>query len=248
MSISLTVLGCSTPYPRPGAPCSGYLVRTSGVNLWVDCGGGTFAALQEHLAPGDVDALWISHMHPDHCADLLSVFSWALNAADAPRLPVYGPPGWAARLAAMLPMDTAEDAVRDSFHTHEVQTGHATTVGNLNLISVGVRHSVPAFGLRVEGPAATLAYSGDTGPCAELIELATGADLFVCEAGAIEPQPAHCTPADAGRAAAAANAKQLLITHLPFRSDPSEAVKAAAEIGGCPTSAAHPGLVTSASD
>ena len=75
MSTSLTVLG-STPYPRPGEPCSGYLIRSQQAAVWVDCGSGTFAALQEHVDPADLDAIWLSHLHPDHCADLLTAFNW----------------------------------------------------------------------------------------------------------------------------------------------------------------------------
>jgi ribonuclease BN (tRNA processing enzyme) len=49
--MDLTVLGGATPYPRPGAPCSGYLVRHGGTRLWMDAGTGTLAALQEHVRP-----------------------------------------------------------------------------------------------------------------------------------------------------------------------------------------------------
>ncbi|WP_103351459.1 MBL fold metallo-hydrolase [Amycolatopsis sp. CA-128772] len=71
MPLDLIVLGSASSYPRPGEPCSGYLVRGGGATVWLDAGPGTLAALQQHTALTDVDAIWISHLHADHVADLL---------------------------------------------------------------------------------------------------------------------------------------------------------------------------------
>src|SRR3954470_19643932 len=95
--MSLTVLGAGTPYPRPGRACSGYLVRAGQTQVWVDAGPGTLANLQRYTAPTELSAIWLSHMHADHSADLLPA-TYALALADrrAPApIPVYGPPGWA---------------------------------------------------------------------------------------------------------------------------------------------------------
>src|SRR2546430_5135361 len=124
MSLSLTVLGCSPAFPAPDNPCSGYLVRTSRTALLVDCGPGVFAALRRHLAPRDLAGLWLSHLHPDHCVDLLTILNWAVNVADVPRLPVYGPAGWHERVAAMLPQQDAADVVHQAFDANELSDGH----------------------------------------------------------------------------------------------------------------------------
>ena len=68
--LNLTVLGCSGTFPGEGGACSGYLVRSPEASLVVDLGAGTLAALQRHLAIGDVDAVVLSHVHPDHWLDL----------------------------------------------------------------------------------------------------------------------------------------------------------------------------------
>jgi ribonuclease BN (tRNA processing enzyme) len=96
MGLSLTVLGCAATFPRPGGPCSGYLLQTPRTSVWVDCGPGTIAALQEHIAPGQLTAIWLFHLHPDHWADLLSALNWVINTPGAPRLWVYAPPSSAA--------------------------------------------------------------------------------------------------------------------------------------------------------
>ncbi|MBI1759066.1 MAG: MBL fold metallo-hydrolase [Actinobacteria bacterium] len=241
MGLALTVLGCAAAYPRPGEPCSGYLVSTVDARVWVDCGTGTFAALQQHIDPASLDAVWVSHLHPDHVADLFAVFSWAVNTPDAPRLPVYGPPGWASRVAAALPSDDAHSLVHQTFAVHELADGCTTEVGDLRLRSVAVDHSVPAFGLRAEHDGRVIAYSGDTGPCDALLTLADNADLLVCEAGATRRQPGHCTPTEAGMVAAMAHAGRLVLTHLPVHADGETALQQAADAGATTACLAQPG-------
>jgi ribonuclease BN (tRNA processing enzyme) len=244
VSISLTVLGCATPYPRSGAPCSGYLIRSEQAAVWVDCGSGTFAALQEHVDPADLDAIWLSHLHPDHCADLLTAFNWAVNTSNLRPVTVYGPSDWATRLASMLPLDDAERVVRQTFDVHELHDGQTTEIRDLHLTSRAVEHSVPGFGLRAKTLGVSLAYSGDTGPCPALIDLARDVDLLVCEAGATEPTPGHCTPQDAAQAAAQAHARRLVLTHMPYAVDPTVAVAQAARVATCPVSAATASMTT----
>jgi ribonuclease BN (tRNA processing enzyme) len=159
----------------------------------------------------------------------------------APRLPVYGPQGWASRLAAMIPSNKATNLVEDAFEIHELHDGHTTDVGDIRLSSLAVEHSVPAFGLRAEHAGQVLAYSGDTGPCAALTNLAKSADTFVCEAGATDPQRAHCTPHEAGLAAARAYSRKLVLTHLAQGVSQNRAIEAAARVAGCAVEYASPG-------
>ncbi|MBM7775557.1 ribonuclease BN (tRNA processing enzyme) [Actinokineospora baliensis] len=237
--MNLTVLGCATPYPRPGQPCSGYLVSEGDTYVVLDCGSGTFAALQTYLDPGEVTALWISHLHPDHSADLLAWSNWALNTENAPRIPVYGPPGWARRLDQMLTGDSA--LVDGIFEIHELCDHHMAAYGPLTLTARAVEHSVPGFGVRIDGPNARLAYSGDTEPCPALTDLARDADLFVCEAGTASPNRYHTTPEQAAHTAIAAGAKRLLLTHLALALDPH----ALPTTPGVATTIAEPGWLWS---
>lgn len=72
--MSLTVLGCCGSYPGPGQACSGYLVRAIGTSVWVDAGTGTLANLQRHVRLQEVDAIVLSHEHPDHWMDLTGAY------------------------------------------------------------------------------------------------------------------------------------------------------------------------------
>ncbi|MBB1160142.1 MULTISPECIES: MBL fold metallo-hydrolase [Amycolatopsis] len=242
MAFTVTVLGSATPYPRPDAPCSGYLVRHEDTAIWLDAGPGTLAALQEHVSPAELDAIWISHLHADHVADLLPAVYALLFADLTPRrpIPLYGPPGTAARISAFL-SNTGRAPIEEAFAVRELHDGHRTRVGGLRLETVAVSHGFPAFGVRITDGERTFAYSGDTGPCSALSTLAKGTDLFLCEADSIEPSAEHLTPAEAGRAAA--GAARLVLTHLGHTVTPRDAVRLAAEHFPGPVAYAAPRTV-----
>ncbi|WP_017539483.1 MBL fold metallo-hydrolase [Nocardiopsis halophila] len=245
--MELTVLGSASPYARPGNPCSGYLVRHGGSALWMDAGPGTLAELQRHVRPDRLDGVWISHLHADHAADLLTAY-YALLYADldpSGPVPLYGPPGTAERLRHFL-SNQGSSRVEEAFDVRELYDGRTDRVGELVVESRAVEHGLPAFGARVgtEDPGGVLAYSGDTGPCPALAELAAGASLFLCEADLDAPSDGgavHLTPEQAGRSAREAGAGRLLLTHVGPSQEPGEAVARAGEAFGGPVAYAAPG-------
>ncbi|WP_318218051.1 MBL fold metallo-hydrolase [Streptomyces sp. SCL15-6] len=237
MAFSLTVLGTASPHPAPGRPCSGYLLRGGGAQVWVDAGTGTFAELQRHTDPARLSAIWISHLHGDHTADLLSaLYAFAHGGMTPPApVPVYAPQGCAERLAGFFGRpDTAFlDAFLDFWPLHD---GHTARHGGLRLTARAVRHDGEAYGLRAECAGRVLAYSGDSGPCAALTGLARDADLFLCEADIDthrEGEQVHLTPEDAGDTAREAGARRLLVTHVgPTLTPGTATARAAAAFGG----------------
>ncbi|MFB9906741.1 MBL fold metallo-hydrolase [Allokutzneria oryzae] len=232
-SLSLTVLGAGTPYPRPDNACSGYLLRTEESAVWVDAGPGSFANLQRHVSPDRLSAIWISHLHADHFADLAAAY-YALAFSELRpqrRIPVYGPIGWGGRLEAFL-TNAHVAAMSAVFEEHELHDGHDVDVDGIRLTSRAVHHGIPAFGVRAEHNGTVLAYSGDTGPCAALDELAHGADVLLCEADSDDEMDTafHCTPEDAGEAARKAGVRQLLLTHVGPAMTPDWAAQRAAKV------------------
>jgi ribonuclease BN (tRNA processing enzyme) len=94
MVMRLTVLGACGAWPEAGQACSGFLVEHDGFRLVVDLGYATVPRLLERTAPGQVDAVFISHGHPDHCADLNPLLrARVLREDPAAALPVYALPG-----------------------------------------------------------------------------------------------------------------------------------------------------------
>ncbi|MFS1299953.1 MBL fold metallo-hydrolase [Streptosporangium longisporum] len=231
--LRLTVLGSATPYPDVDNPCSGYLVSGGGARVWMDAGTGTLARLRRHVGLDELDAIWISHLHADHSADLLTAYYGALYAdvrLSAP-IPLYGPPGIADRLAHFLTNGPSRSPIESAFAVHELHDGHRARVGPLTLTSREVAHGMPAFAVRVEDGDASLVYSGDTAPCANLTSLAQGCDVLLCEADSgqapAEGERVHHTPEEAGDTAASARAGRLIVTHVgPFLT-PLQAVERA---------------------
>ncbi|MFF0270516.1 MBL fold metallo-hydrolase [Kribbella sp. NPDC004536] len=237
--LQLTVLGCATPYPAVDNPCSGYLVTSGPTRIWMDAGTGTLGPLQRYTRLDELDAIWISHLHADHSADLLTAYYGALYAdvsLPAP-IPLYGPPGIADRLAGFLTNGSARSPVESAFEIIELYDGQSATVGDVGLTSRAVEHGLPAFGVRLEASGRSLVYSGDTAPCPALTELADGCDVLLCEADG--PDPAHHTPEQAG--VSAAGAGRLIVTHVGRAIAPAEAAARASTSYDGPVSYAAPG-------
>ncbi|MEV6239190.1 MBL fold metallo-hydrolase [Lentzea sp. NPDC051838] len=224
MGLDLTVLGCATPYPSTDNPCSGYLVSNQDTRVWMDAGTGTLGPLQRHTSLEDVDAIWISHLHADHSADLLTAY-YALLFADIsrPPLPLYGPPGIADRLAGFLTNGPERSPVESAFAITELHDGHVAEVGSMRLTTAAVSHGIPAFAVRIDA-GGSLTYSGDTAPCDSLVDLARGTDVLLCEAESPDLSPVHHTPEGAGETARAADAGRLIVTHVGRFLTPQEAV------------------------
>lgn len=224
----MIVLGCSGSGPGPSSPASGYLVETGDVRLVLDLGNGTLGALARHLDPWRLDAVAFSHLHPDHCADFTALVVHRryhpFPPPDAGRLPVYAPGEAPDRFAAAYAPDAAERAETDltdafDFHPHV----DSVEIGDLTLRTAPVDHPCEAYALRVDHGGRSLVYSGDTGPCERLVELARGADVLLCEAtwphvtSAWDEPPTgvHLSGRQAGEHAAAAGVGRLLLTHVP---------------------------------
>jgi ribonuclease BN (tRNA processing enzyme) len=213
--------------------------------VWVDAGPGTFAALQQHTDPARLTAIWISHLHADHSADLLAAaYAFAHGGmAPAAPVPVYAPQDCARRLAGFLGRPDV-DFLKDVFDFRPLYDGHDVRHWNLRLTARAVAHDSEAYGLRAECQGSVLAYSGDSGPCPALDELALRADLFLCEADLDahrEGEQVHLTPEDAGRIAHQARVRRLLVTHVGPTLTRETATARAAAVSGRPTAAAVEG-------
>jgi ribonuclease BN (tRNA processing enzyme) len=197
-------------------------VDTPDALVLLDLGLAVWSELTRVVAPGSLTAIWISHLHPDHAGDLLALYQWAANTENAPRIPVYGPPGWPERLGAFLPASDGARQVHQLFEVHEHAADTVIHWEKTTLTAIPVKHSVPTWGARLSYEGAAVAYSADSGPCQALETLAGGADLFICEAGSTNPgSDYHCTPEEAAHAGRLA--KRTLLTHLAQGLAPADA-------------------------
>jgi ribonuclease BN (tRNA processing enzyme) len=249
--MKVTVIGCSGSVPGPDSPASGYLVEADGYRLLLDLGHGAYGALQKYVRPSDIDAIFVSHLHADHCIDLTAYivglrYGSAGFASAGPdgRIPIVGVPGTRDRLEA------AYDPYARKLSLHEIFTFATPTTGELGPFRVSyarMNHPTPTNAIRVECDDRSLVYSADTGESAELVTLADGADVLLCEAsvgvGEELVPDLHLTGRMAGEHADKAGVDRLIVTHVPpWNSVQSAADEAAAAFHGV-VEVAHPGAV-----
>jgi ribonuclease BN (tRNA processing enzyme) len=231
--VRLTVVGCAGSFPSPDSPASCYLVEADDDQgrTWrivLDLGSGAVGPLQRYARLDGLDAVLLSHLHPDHFADVCGLYVARHYAPGGPApapLPLYGPRGTADRIRQAYGGDPS--GLDDTFEVRELADGRSVGLGPLTVTPYSVQHPIEAYGMRVEQHAgrriAVLAYTGDTDSCHALLPLAKGADLFLAEAsfqeGRDTARGVHLTGLRAGQAAADAGCRRLVLTHVPVWTD-----------------------------
>ena len=233
--LTVTVLGCCGSYPSAGGACSGYLVDDGETTIWLEAGSGTLANLQRHRPTAEVDAIVISHEHPDHWTDIEGYHNVLRFVLERPGVPVYAPAGVRAR---------TYDATEPWLVWNEVADGDRVTAGTLELTFSRTDHGPETLAVRVDVPeagATSMGYSADTGPGWSIEALGPGLGLALCEAtlpaereGALQ----HLSARQAGEAARAAGARRLVLTHLWPTLDRERSRQDGADAFGAPVDVA----------
>lgn len=241
--VTLTVLGSAGTHPSATRLCAGYLVSCEDYHVLLDCGNGVSHRLQQQIGLRDLDAVVVSHLHQDHCADLIPL-SYALrfHPDEGPPVPVYAPEGTRAMLARLLPEESLE-RLGGSLDLRTAAAGDHLELGPFTLDLHRAHHPIATVAPRVTAAGKVLAYSGDSAPCDELVACARDADLFVCDATWVErqrplPGGIHATAGEAGEVAKAAGAARLLLTHISPWVDVEESVAEAVQRYDGPVAAA----------
>ena len=105
--MKLTIVGCSGSGPGPKSPASCYLLEHDGFRLVLDLGNGSFGTLQGVVDPATIDALFVSHLHADHCLDVAPFVVWHRYSGRSSkvRVPLYAPVAAERRLALAYDAD-----------------------------------------------------------------------------------------------------------------------------------------------
>ncbi|TDO58252.1 ribonuclease BN (tRNA processing enzyme) [Kribbella sp. VKM Ac-2571] len=223
----LTVLGSCGAWPEPGRACAGYLLEYDGFRGLLDLGYAALPRLLRYCPDGQVDAIFVTHCHPDHCVDVSGLARVRQDEVpDAPPIPLYAAPGVVDVLQAIEPQPHPGEVF-------DVQELGPAEVGPFRMTAIRLPHGVPNLGVRLEAPDLVVAYTGDSGPSENLSGLADGADLYIADATlqGVAPQRRSRSVMTATEAAmSAAGAKRLLLTHFWPRSDRSAAAGEAAAV------------------
>jgi ribonuclease BN (tRNA processing enzyme) len=194
------------------------VVQAGETAILLDCGNGVLSNLGRLIDPTSLSAVFITHAHIDHFADLYALQA-ALRYAPAgpmPPLPLYLPTGLFERMGAVLSAH-GERELAEAFDVHEVARGKSIVVGGLTVTPMPVDHVEDTFALVVDRGRSRLCYTSDTRFGEAAIAAARGASVLLAEATLPPPfagRAPHMTPAEAGMLAAAAGARTLVLTHM----------------------------------
>ena len=236
MSLTLTPLGTVAPYPKGNKNCPGYLIEYGNYRVLFDCGNGCTRLLK---FPDDLNNLviFISHLHPDHVGDLVSLLQTIMvyrrYGYVNSKIHLYLPEtleeqkeyyedemGW------MVSSTVEKDAVdyeyikkyakKADVEMHLI--GNKVDFMDFSIDNKSVVHSIKSYAFRFDSSEGSITYSGDTGMCNSIQNLAKDSDLFICEStflkGQQRMQNHHLYAYEAAEIAKNANTKQLLLTHF----------------------------------
>lgn len=219
--MKLTVLGYWGAYPEKGEATAGYLLQTKELNMLIDCGSGVLAQLFKYIPIEKLDAVFLSHYHHDHVADLgclqyATMIARQLGKKDAGSepLPIYGH----TQAKFFLKLKHGKFTVGK-----EIKPGVPIELKGLKVEFLPTVHEEYNLGMRFEYEDRSFVYTGDTGFTKELIPFIRGSDLILTETSLYANQSGqvkgHLTSLEAGQLANEAGVKQLVLTHFPHYGD-----------------------------
>lgn len=186
----------------------------------LDCGATTLTALREQaIDPNQIRTVVVSHLHGDHFGGLPFLILDGQFRRRTEDLTVIGPAGTCSRLeAAMETLFPGSSQVKRRFDVHVVEhiDRQPQEAGGLRCTPFEVRHSsgAPAYALRVDGPAASMAYSGDTEWTDALLEASDDVGLFLCEGYSTAPVRWHLDLEALATHRSRLTCDRLILTHL----------------------------------
>jgi ribonuclease BN (tRNA processing enzyme) len=223
-STSITIIGSGTCVPSLERSACSVLIQDGNQKVLLDCGPGTMRRLLEAgVSIFDLTYLCFSHFHPDHTGELVP-FLFATKYPDASQrkkpLTIVAGQGLRAFYDGLRAVyGPWIELPSDLLQIKELPTDKpaAVTMEHFTLQSTPVQHNPESIAFRFNSPdGKTIVYSGDTDFSENLIDLASGADVLICECAFPDAAkvPGHLSPSVAGEIAQRANVKQLVLTHF----------------------------------
>lgn len=220
MSMELVILGSGTCVPTLKRGPSGYALLAGRDLILIDGGSGTMRRLLEAgLSYRDIDYIFYSHPHIDHTAELLPLLFALKNTPGFVRekkLTILAPEGFRAIYDGLLSICN-QWVTSPSYKIELIELWEDEFKAEGWKVKVKPVSHTMAIGYRIEADdGKAIAYSGDTGYCSEMIELARGADLLLIECSFPDrfAVAGHLTPSAAGAIAKSAAVKRVVLTHL----------------------------------
>lgn len=223
--MKVTTIGYWGAYPEKNEATSCYLVQTDHQNILLDCGSGALAQLQNYLDLTSLDAVFISHVHTDHIADMYSleyamlIQSQLGNRTRPLEVYIYG------EHVDELPFEFPQYV-----HIHSIRLEEKIEMGELTFSFSENVHEVPCVAIKVEDTEGKkLVYSADTGMTDRLKSFAKAVDLLIIECSFFEQQKGmvkgHLSTVEVAEIVNAAQPQAVVLTHFPHFGDRQQLVR-----------------------
>lgn len=219
--MAVDILGCSGSYAAAGGACTGYLMQSTEAKVWLDAGPGTLSNLQKVCTLGELDAVVLTHAHPDHWLELPVVANAISWYEPRERLPVYSNAHTAAHARNLIGPE-----IDGPFDWRVIDADSEVTIADQVWTFAETDHYVPTLATRVDVAGESIVFSSDTGPAFSflpMVERSGPIDLAIIEstflARSDNPDALHLAAPEAGTLAQEANVGKLLLTHLAPRED-----------------------------
>lgn len=214
----LTTLGSSASFPGPGRACAGHLIAAGGTHVVFDLGNGTLANLGLATDPYAIDAVFVTHLHPDHFLDLFALMAMIRYAPQGtrPSVPLFAPEGLREHMAGLMSFHGRKD-LGEAFEWSALRDGEKVEVGAISVTPHAVEHEGSAFALVAESGGRRLCYTSDARATEPLARAAAGCDVLLAEATLPREyagRAPHMTAREAAELATSSGASTLVLTHL----------------------------------
>ena len=174
--MKLTILGSSGTYADQGGACTGYLIDAGGVKVWLDCGPGTLGRLGDFVKLEELEAVVVSHEHPDHCLELPVLYNALRYHRSRALLKVFGTADTKQLIARIVgrPLEAV-------FDWRIVTSGDEAKIGDGRWSFDRTDHPPETLAVKVEADGRSLVFSSDTGPGWTGKSFAEEVDVLLCE-------------------------------------------------------------------
>ena len=224
--MKLTVIGYWGGYPSKDGASSCYMLEKDGYTLVLDMGSGSLMTLQKYKEAADIDAVLLSHYHPDHIADI-GVLQHALLVSSyitgiSRTVPIYG---------HIENREAFRKLTHKQTEAKRYIASETLKLGPFFIRFLKTSHPVPCYGVRITDGEHTIVYTADSGFQEEWMTFARDADLLLADCNFYADQnpgnAGHMTSREVGEIASRANVKELILTHLPHYGDHKQLVEEA---------------------
>src|SRR5271165_5218351 len=244
--MKLTIVGCGDAFNSGGRGHSCFRLDTKQTTVLVDFGGSSLASWKTlGFCTDDIAAVIVSHLHGDHFGGIPFLLLECQFARHRKKPLIFaGPPGFRVRLEMAMEIFYAGSTAMEwafPWQVIEIEPGQPALIAGLEVVTSEVIHpsGAPATSVSINDGEKTFAYSGDTAWTENLVNIASGADIFVVECSSPDrPIPNHIDWPTLRAKLPSLRSKRTLVTHL---GDASLALQRAMESAGL--TVAHDGLI-----